>query len=57
MAVKGVTFLKPVEVGNVVCCSGRVVRGGTTFIALELEVWVKHVGHEGVAIVHAMRTT
>ena len=43
VAVDGFKFLKPVKVGNVVCCYGRVLRVGTTSIALELEVWVKNV--------------
>ena len=43
VAVDGFKFLKPVKVGNVVCCYGRVLRVGTTSIAIELEVWVKNV--------------
>ena len=43
VAVDGFKFLRPVKVGNVVCCYGRVLRVGTTSIAIELEVWVKNV--------------
>lgn len=43
VAVDSFKFLQPVKVGDVVCCYGRVVRIGTTSIAIELEVWVKHV--------------
>ena len=43
VAVDSFKFLKPVKVGDVVCCYGRVLRIGTTSIAIELEVWVKHV--------------
>ena len=43
VAVDGFKFLKPVKVGNVVCCYGRVLRVGTTSIAIELEGWVKNV--------------
>ena len=43
VAVDGFKFLKPVKVGDVVCCYGRVQRIGHTSIAIELEVWVKHV--------------
>src|SRR4030095_628649 len=43
VAVDGFKFLKPVNVGAVVCCYGRVVRIGTTSITIELEVWVKQV--------------
>jgi len=43
VAVDGFKFLKPVKVGDVVCCYGRVQRIGNTSIAIELEVWVKSV--------------
>ena len=43
VAVDGFKFIRPVKVGNVVCCYGRVLRVGTTSIAIELEVWVKNV--------------
>jgi acyl-CoA thioesterase YciA len=43
VAVDGFKFLKPVKVGDVVCCYGRVLRIGHTSIAIALEVWVKHV--------------
>ena len=40
VAVNGMKFLKPVQVGDVVCCYGDVTRIGTTSITLRLEVWV-----------------
>jgi len=43
VAVDGFKFLKPVRVGDVVCCYGRVLRVGKTSIAIGLEVWVKSV--------------
>ena len=46
VAVDGFKFLKPVKVGDVVCCYGRVLRIGSTSIAIALEVWVKSVRHE-----------
>ncbi len=46
VAVDGFKFLKPVTIGDVVCCYGRVERIGTTSIAIELEVWVKHIRRE-----------
>jgi|KBSMisStandDraft_5_1062788.scaffolds.fasta_scaffold487929_2 acyl-CoA thioesterase YciA len=45
VAVDGFKFLRPVKVGDVVCCYGRVQRIGTTSIAIELEVWIKSVRH------------
>ena len=46
VAVDSFKFLKPVKVGDVVCCYGRVLRIGNTSIAIALEVWVKSVRHE-----------
>ena len=46
VAVDSFKFLKPVKVGDVVCCYGRVLRIGNTSIAIALEVWVKSVLHE-----------
>ena len=43
VAVDSFKFLRPVKVGDVVCCYGRVLRTGTTSVIIELEVWVKHV--------------
>lgn len=43
VAVDGMKFLKPVQVGDVVCCYGKVGRIGTTSMTLHLEVWVKPV--------------
>lgn len=41
VAVESITFIKPVNVGDVVCCYGEVVKIGTTSITIDLEVWVK----------------
>jgi len=46
VAVDSFKFLKPVQVGDVVCCYGRVLRIGNTSISIALEVWVKSVLHE-----------
>lgn len=46
VAVDSFKFLKPVKVGDVVCCYGRVLRIGNTSISIALEVWVKSVLHE-----------
>lgn len=40
VAVDSMRFFKPVHVGDVVCCYGKVVRIGTTSVAIKLEVWV-----------------
>ena len=41
IAVNGMIFIRPVQVGDIVCCYGKVVRIGTTSITLALEVWIK----------------
>ena len=41
VAVDAITFLKPVAVGDVVCCYGQVEKIGTTSITIKLETWVK----------------
>ena len=46
VAVESIHFIKPVHVGDVVCCYGRVENIGTTSVTLQLEVWVKSVTHE-----------
>ena len=43
VAVHSFSFLRPVSVGDVVCCYGRVLRIGNTSITIQLEVWVKQV--------------
>ena len=46
IAVDGMKFLRPVRVGDVVCCYGEVAKIGTTSITLHLQVWVKPVLRE-----------
>ena len=41
VAVDSMQFIKPVKVGDVVCCYGRVRNIGTTSVTIVLEVWVK----------------
>jgi acyl-CoA thioesterase YciA len=43
VAVETIKFLKPVHVGDVVCCYGKVLSIGTTSITINLEIWVKPV--------------
>lgn len=46
VAVDGMKFLRPVQVGDVVCCFGDILRIGNTSITLHLEVWVKPILRE-----------
>lgn len=43
IAVESMKFIRPVKVGDVVSCYGKLKRIGTTSITLELEVWVEPV--------------
>ncbi len=46
--VEGMTFLRPVAVGDVVCCYARCTKRGNTSIAINIEVWVKKVASEPI---------
>jgi acyl-CoA thioesterase YciA len=41
VAVDSINFIKPVHVGDTVCCYGEIVKVGTTSIKINLEVWVR----------------
>ena len=43
-AVRNIAFLRPVKVGDVVCCYTDVARIGTTSVTLHIEVWVLRQG-------------
>ncbi len=43
IAVDAMKFIKPVKVGDVVGCYGKVSRIGNTSVTIRLEVWVKPV--------------
>ncbi|OWF77559.1 acyl-CoA esterase [Yersinia kristensenii] len=46
--VDGMTFLKPVAVGDVVCCYARCIKSGRSSITINIEVWVKKVSSEPI---------
>ena len=48
VAVNGITFLKPVAVGDVVCCYARCIRTGRISITVNIEVWVKKVSSDPI---------
>jgi acyl-CoA thioesterase YciA len=45
-AVSNLAFLRPVKVGDVVCCYAEVRRLGRTSITLDIEAWVLRQGRE-----------
>ncbi|MGL4723479.1 MAG: acyl-CoA thioester hydrolase YciA [Scandinavium sp.] len=46
--VEGMTFLRPVAVGDVVCCYARCTKRGNSSITVNIEVWVKKVSSEPI---------
>lgn len=48
VAVDAITFLKPVAVGDVVCCYGECVHIGRSSLKVRLEIWVKKVASEPI---------
>ncbi|MDO1510711.1 MULTISPECIES: acyl-CoA thioester hydrolase YciA [unclassified Neisseria] len=46
VAVEQMAFIRPVSVGDVVCCYGRCVRIGNTSLQIKIEVWVKKAMHD-----------
>jgi acyl-CoA thioesterase YciA len=57
VAVDSIVFIKPVHVGDVVCCYGEVLRIGTTSITINLEVWVRPALDQPIANIPEMRVT
>jgi acyl-CoA thioesterase YciA len=49
IAVDAMKFIKPVKVGDIVCCYGKITKTGNTSITVRLEVWVKP-GFRGIDI-------
>jgi acyl-CoA thioesterase YciA len=41
VAVEAMRFIKPVKIGDIVCCYGKVMRIGNTSVTIRVEVWVK----------------
>ena len=57
VAVDSIVFIKPVHVGDVVGCYGKVVRIGRTSITVNLEVWVKSAQPQGVGAISMFKVT
>ena len=43
VAVESMNFIKPISVGDVVCCYGQCLKVGRSSIKIKVEVWVKKV--------------
>lgn len=46
VSVDKINFIRPVSVGDVICCYGRCVKVGNSSIKIKVEVWVKKVSTE-----------
>lgn len=46
VAADSIQFIRAVQVGDVVCCYGKVLHIGNTSIKINLEVWVKPILRE-----------
>ena len=46
--VDGMSFLKPVAVGDVVSCYARCMRTGNSSMTINVEVWIKKVSSEPI---------
>ncbi|MHC4993930.1 MAG: acyl-CoA thioester hydrolase YciA [Planctomycetota bacterium] len=57
VAVDTIQFIKPVRVGDVVCCYGEVTHIGNTSMKIQLEVWVKPVLRENEDATHRFKVT
>lgn len=48
VAVDSMNFIRPVAVGDVICCYGDCLSVGRTSIKIKVEVWVKKVSSEPI---------
>jgi len=46
--VDGMSFLKPVAVGDVVSCHAHCIRSGNSSMTINVEVWIKKVSSEPI---------
>lgn len=48
VAVEKIEFLKPVAIGDVVCCYGECIAIGRSSIKIKLDIWAKKVSIEPI---------
>ena len=53
VCVDKITFLRPISVGDVVCCYGKLLKVGRTSMQVKVEVWIKQV-YEGLRERHCV---
>lgn len=42
VAIDSMTFIRPVFVGDVICCYGSISKKGRTSVGIKMEAWVQH---------------
>lgn len=47
VSVDSMSFIRPVSVGDVVCCYGKCTKVGRTSLQVKVEVWIKKVAEGG----------
>lgn len=57
IAVDGMKFIHPVDVGDIVCCYADLIKIGTTSMTLHLEVWVKPITRVEVGDLSRVKVT
>ncbi len=57
VAVDSIKFIKPVKVGDVVCCYGEVTHIGNTSVTIRLEIWVNPILREKPAEAERFKVT
>lgn len=53
VAVDKISFLRPIAIGDVVCCYGKLLSVGRTSMQVKVEVWIKKV-YDGVRDRHCV---
>lgn len=43
VAIDKMVFIRPVYVGDVVCCYANIIKRGTTSVGINIEVWVERL--------------
>ncbi|NDH09109.1 MAG: acyl-CoA thioesterase [Gammaproteobacteria bacterium] len=46
VAINSTQFLRPVAIGDVVCCHTELVKKGRTSMTIDIEIWTKNFVHQ-----------
>lgn len=45
VAINSLTFIKPVNIGDIVCCYADIIKVGRTSMQINIEVWTLQIKH------------